>query len=267
MLSPDIMEYYQRGGELTRLDAGQGRLEFLRTWDVLSRVLPKPPARILDVGGATGVYAGPLAAAGYDVCVIDPLPEHVETAGHLPGVTAIVGDARRLPAEDATADAVLLLGPLYHLDDPADRVTAWREAARVARPSGVVVGAVISRFASMFDGLVKGYFTDPSYAGVVEGALADGRHQPGPDQPWFTSAYFHGPAEPAAEAAAAGLTDVRTVLVEGPLWMIGSRLPRILADDQLTATMLDMLRRVEADPSLFGASSHLLTVARAPGKG
>src|SRR5439155_2231303 len=110
------------------------------------RALPPAPARILDVGGATGVYAGPLAEAGYAVHVVDPVPEHVARSAALPGVSAAEGDARALDKPDASHDAVLLLGPLYHLLDRADRVRAWREAGRVVRPGGVVVGATISRF-------------------------------------------------------------------------------------------------------------------------
>jgi ubiquinone/menaquinone biosynthesis C-methylase UbiE len=52
-----ISGYYDRGGELDRLTAGRGRLEFLRTQDVLRRLLPPSPARVLDVGGGTGVHA------------------------------------------------------------------------------------------------------------------------------------------------------------------------------------------------------------------
>jgi len=92
-----MQTYYAQLGELERLRRPVGRLEFLRTWDLLARVLPPAPARVLDVGGATGVYAGPLAAAGYRVHVVDPLPEHAQAAAALPGVTAAVGDARRLP--------------------------------------------------------------------------------------------------------------------------------------------------------------------------
>ncbi|MEU0570324.1 hypothetical protein ABZ297_33740 [Nonomuraea sp. NPDC005983] len=58
----DVLGYYQRGGELTRLREGRGRLEFWRTQDVLRRVLPSAPARVLDVGGGTGVHAEWLAA-------------------------------------------------------------------------------------------------------------------------------------------------------------------------------------------------------------
>jgi SAM-dependent methyltransferase len=263
MLQSEILRYYERGGEHSRLAAGAGRLEFLRTWDVLSRVLPPAPARILDVGGATGVYAAPLAAAGYQVRVIDPVPDHVTASAALPGVTALQGDARELPAEDASADAVLLFGPLYHLLDRADRLTAWREAARVVRPGGVVVGMVISRFASLLDGIVRGYYADPDFEAVVDRALTDGVHRdPTDSNRWFTSAYFHRPDEAAEEAATAGLGDVRTVAVEGPVWTTGARLDEFLADPALTEVMLGRLRRIEDEPSMWGASSHLLAIGR-----
>jgi len=265
MLSPEILEYYERGGERGRLSAGAGRLEFLRTWDILGRILPRPPARIVDVGGATGVYAGPLAAAGYDVTVVDPVPDHVAASSQLPGVTAVEGDARDLPQPDASADGVLMLGPLYHLIDRGDRLRAWREAARVARPGGVVVGAVISRFASLCDGFARGFFAEPGFAEVVEGALTDGVHRNPAGRPWFTSAYFHRPDEPAAEATEAGLTGARTVAVEGPAWLT-VHLDDFLADPRLTGVTLDMLRRIEDEPGVFGTSSHLLTIGRAGGQ-
>ncbi|MEV7230001.1 class I SAM-dependent methyltransferase [Polymorphospora sp. NPDC051019] len=265
MLSPEISEYYLRGGERERLAAGQGRLEFLRTWDVLTRVLPGPPASLLDVGGATGVYAGPLARAGHQVHVVDPLPEHVAQAASLPGVTATLGDARALPAADHSVNAVLLLGPLYHLSKRADRVAAWREAARVVRPGGVVVSATISRFASLFDGFVKDHFSDARYRPLVESAIADGVHRnTDTGRTWFTTAYFHHPDEMAGEAAEAGLVVRRRVAVEGPLWLTGPRLPEILASPDQTDLLLEMMRAVEDEPSLLGASSHLLTVAHSP---
>ncbi|GAA3345771.1 hypothetical protein GCM10020358_54070 [Amorphoplanes nipponensis] len=265
MLSPEIAAYYERGGEHERLAAGAGRLEFLRTWDVLARVLPPAPARIVDVGGATGVYAGPLAEAGYTVRVVDPVPAHVAAAGALPGVSAVQGDARDLPEPGASADAVLLFGPLYHLPERADRITAWREAARVVRPGGVVAGAVISRFASLLDGFVRGYHAEPEFPPIVRRALRDGVHRNADGQSrWFTSAYFHRPEEPAAEATGAGLAGARTVAVEGPAWLTGPRLTEFLADERLTGIMLDLLRAVEDEPSLLGASSHLLTIAHRP---
>lgn len=263
MLQPEIMEYYRQGGERHRLTAGAGRLEYLRTYDILTRVLPPSPASVLDVGGATGVYAQALARLGYDVTVVDPVPDHVAAAHEVPGVTAVVGDARSLPAADSTADAVLLLGPLYHLQDRADRVTAWQEAARAVRPGGVVVGATISRFASLFDGFVKDYFSDSRFLPLVERALADGvHHNTDTERTWFTSAYFHHPDQIAGEVTDGGLIMQRRIAVEGPLWMTGERLDEVFASDELTALLLSMLRRIENEESLLGASSHVLAVAR-----
>jgi SAM-dependent methyltransferase len=265
MVAEDILDYYRQGREGTRLSSGDGRLEFLRTWDVLTRVLPPAPATVLDVGGATGVYAAALASAGYRVHVVDPVPEHVAAASTLPGVSAALGDARSLTQADASVDAVLLLGPLYHLVDRDDRIGAWREAGRVVRSGGPVVAATISRFAGMFDGFTRGFYADPRYRPIVERVLSGGdHHNPDLATGWFTTAYFHRPEELPVEVRDGGLVLDRLVAVESPLWMIGARLDEILADPATVDVLLDLLRRVEAEPSLLGASSHLLTVARRP---
>jgi SAM-dependent methyltransferase len=231
---------------------------------VLTRALPAPPAAVLDVGGATGVYAAPLAGCGYVVHLVDPVPNHVDVASARPGVTATVGDARALDRPDASADAVLLLGPLYHLVDRADRLAAWREAGRVLRPGGVVVAATINRFASMLDGLSRNLLQRPEFFDVILSDLATGQHRNLTDVPgWFTTAYFHHPDEPAIEATEAGLVVDRVVLVEGPLWIL-EQIGEIVADESRTAQVLDLLRQVETEPSLLGASAHLLTVARRP---
>ncbi|MEU7741187.1 class I SAM-dependent methyltransferase [Nonomuraea sp. NPDC049158] len=142
-----LMEHYTKEtSESTRLTRPpHGRLEYLRTQELLRRTLMPPPARILDVGGGTGVHAQWLAADGYEVQLVDPVHTHVEAAAALPGVSAEVGDARHLSAQDQSADVVLLLGPIYHLTGPADRAQALAEAQRVLRLGGLVLAAVISR--------------------------------------------------------------------------------------------------------------------------
>ena len=154
----EIVEHYDREiDEGRRITQGLGQLELLRTREIVRRHLPPAPRRILDVGGGTGVHAAWLASDGHDVHLIDRVPRHVDQARRLapgPGrVTAAVGDARDLAAARASFDAVLLLGPLYHLTERADRIRVLREAARVVRPAGVVFAAAVSRFASLFDGL------------------------------------------------------------------------------------------------------------------
>lgn len=85
MVEPEILAYYQRNNEGDRLAAGRQRIEFLRMWELLERFLPAPVATVLDVGGAAGRYAIPLAAAGYRVHLIDPMPSSATRTATSPG--------------------------------------------------------------------------------------------------------------------------------------------------------------------------------------
>jgi SAM-dependent methyltransferase len=259
----EIHAYYELGGEADRLATGQGVLKRLRTQDILGRVLPAPPARVLDVGGATGVYAGWLAGLGYQVDLVDPVPWHVATAARLPGVAARVGDARQLDAPAGSADAVLLLGPLYHLVDRDDRLTALAEAARVVRPGGVVIAAAITRYAPLHEGLARGRLDDPLFLDIIRSVLESGVHRnPGQVPGYFTTAYLHTPGELAEEVRAAGLGEPRMFGVEG----LGGWLPRVLDADLAVPDrrelILGLLRAVESEQALIGASAHVLAVAR-----
>jgi ubiquinone/menaquinone biosynthesis C-methylase UbiE len=267
MIDPEILAHYALGLERDRLSRGVSTpIERLRTQEVLARVLPPMPARVLDVGGASGVYASWLAGCGYHVHLIDPVPLHVEQAressdaGDAP-FTVASGDARALEEADETYDAVLLLGPLYHLIERDDRIAALGEASRVVKRGGVVIAAAISRFASLLDGLVSGSLVDPAFASMVEADLSAGVHRNPTNHPeWFTTAYFHRPEELADEVVASGL-DLDGVLgVEGPGWLMASGTESDDVDEQV----LRVARDLEREPSMVGASMHLLAVARRP---
>ena len=267
--SEDIAAFYGQGLERDRLTTGQGALELARTRVVLERYLPQPPAVIADIGGGPGRYAIWLAERGYDVHLLDPVALHIEQAradaagrGGVALASAQVGDARAVRLPDASADAVLLLGPLYHLPERADRILALSEAGRVCRPGGVIIAAAISRFASTLDGLRGGYLEDPAFASVVAGDLSDGRHRnPTRNPAYFTTAYFHRPEELAQECSAAGLTHETTLGVEGPAWLL-SDLDARLADERRLRVLLAALASLEAESTLLGVSAHLLAVAR-----
>ncbi|MGH3928303.1 MAG: class I SAM-dependent methyltransferase, partial [Pseudonocardiaceae bacterium] len=266
-LGKDITDYYERGiTEQDRLSQdAMGRLEWLRTREVLGRYLPPPPARVLDVGGGAGTYALPLAREGYSVHLLDPISRHIEQARAAslaqpdhPLADTTVGDARALPYADASADAVLMLGPLYHLTQRSARLEALAEACRVLRPDGMVVAAAISRYASFCDGLAKGFLADDDFRRIVRRDLAEGQHRNPTSRPqWFTTAYFHRPDELPTELADAGLAPVATLAVEGPA-LVALDLDDWLADPKSTQTLLDLIASVEAVPELIGASPHLL---------
>jgi SAM-dependent methyltransferase len=283
-VAPEVLEHYGQFDEGGRITAGLGRLELLRTQEILRRHLPDAPLEILDVGGGTGVHARWLAGDGHDVHVVDLVPDHVEQArataspsaspmkqaspSASPGrVTAEVGDARGLPVPDTSVDAVLVLGPLYHLTDRDDRVRALAEARRVVRPGGLVFAAAISRYASLFDGLAREYLFDPGFRDIVERDVRDGQHRNPTGRPeWFTTTYFHHPDELREEAGQAGLDVVEVVGVEGMAGWLGHLGPRLDpgADDEGREAILFSARAIEAEPALLGLSAHLILVARRP---
>jgi ubiquinone/menaquinone biosynthesis C-methylase UbiE len=266
----EVESFYARGLERDRLTSGAGALEFARTTMLLERLLPAVPATIADIGGGPGRYATWLAARGYQVHLLDPVQLHIEQAqaaatdAGVKLASARVGDARALDFAGASFDAVLLLGPLYHLPDRSDRMKALGEARRVCRPGGVVLAAAISRFASTLDGLRGGYLADPAFAAIAESDLRDGRHQnPTGDPAYFTTAYFHRPTELRAECEEAGLNHERTVGIEGPAWLLPD-LDAWLGDQSRRNVLLAAVAHLEAEPSLLGASAHLLAIARRP---
>jgi ubiquinone/menaquinone biosynthesis C-methylase UbiE len=260
-----ILGHYQAIREEERITAGLGQLELMRTQEILRRHLPPPPARILDIGGATGVHAAWLAEDCYDVHVVDIAPRHVEmvnrTLSSL-GVTAEIGDARALGFSDHTFDVVLLFGPLYHLTERAERIVALQESMRVVRPGGIVAVAAISRFASLFDGLARGFLFDPGFRPIVERDLQDGQHRNPDNHPhWFTTAYFHHPDELQHEVEQVGLSVLDLVGIEGLAGWLGH-----LGDQWDTVegreAILYAARMVESEPSLLGLSAHLLAVGQ-----
>ncbi len=266
---PEVRQHYESEIiEADRLHEGAGRLEFARTQEIIRSRIPTSPLTILDLGGGPGIHAAWLADDGHSVHLVDPVPSHVEQALHLASpdrsITAEVGDARSLTANDHSADVVLLLGPLYHLTDRTDRVLALTEAARVVKPGGLVFVAAITRFASLIDGLSRRFLSDSRFRSIVDQDLLDGQHR-NPDRTphWFTTAYFHHPSELPGEAADAGLRCVEVLGVEGIAgWFDGLFQQWDDPDDR--EAILFAARAVEAEPSLLGASTHLMMVAELP---
>ena len=263
----DVVQHYESIAEEDRIAEGFNQLELLRTQEILSQYLPAAPARIIDVGGATGVHARWLAAAGFRVHIVDVTPRHVAKAKEdltRLGVTAEIGDARRLPAETASYDVALMLGPLYHLPARADRLAALEEARRVVRPGGLVAVAAINRFASLFDGLTREFLFDPEFQEIVTRDLADGHHEnPKKRRHWFTTAYFHLATDLRKEAEEAGLFVDGVFGVEG----LAGWLPHLASrweTEHGRRTILDAARAIENEPTLMGLSAHLLLVAWAP---
>jgi ubiquinone/menaquinone biosynthesis C-methylase UbiE len=266
----EVLDYYDSFPEEVRLEHGPYRLEFERTKEILARVLPSAPAVVVDVGGAAGAYSFWLADSGYTVHLVDSSKRLVsEALRRNSGVSrriasATIGDARALPQPDASADAVLVMGPLYHLTQEEDRLSALTEALRVVKTGGIVAVAAISRYASALDGLVRRLALDPAFKQIRDRDLIDGQHRNDSDAgQYFTTAFLHRPEDVVAEMHRAGFVAVSVRGVEGPGWMLQDFDAR-WEDEALRADLLDVARKLECEPAIVGASAHLLGIGRKP---
>jgi ubiquinone/menaquinone biosynthesis C-methylase UbiE len=264
--SERVVQFYNEVDEGSRLDTGWFQLERARTQELIQRYLPPPPGTVIDSGGGAGVYSCWLASLGYQVHLIDPVARHVEQARvaskqpHHQLASAEVGDARHLPHADQSADAVLLLGPLYHLVERDDRIACLREAYRVLRPGGLVWGAGISHFASLLDSLTHGFFDDPQFAPILARDLEDGQHRnPTGNTLYFTDAFFHRPGELSREVQAAGFQILEVLPIEGPGWLARD-FDRLWSDPIQRDRLLTAVRKMEREPSVLGASSHIMAI-------
>lgn len=265
-LDPDIDRYYSsEWDEDARLRSGLNELEYVRTQELIRRYVPAGvPLRILDVGGGSGVHAEWLIGDGHEVVLVDPVERHVRHANQSidsDRFTALNGDARSIDFDDAEFDVVLFLGPLYHLTNAADRDRAWGEAVRVVKPQGLVIAAGITQFASLFAGLEKDEIFVDEFRAIVEQDLVDGQHRNHPDRDYFTTAFFHHPAALVEEAEAAGLVDIELFTVEGPIGAM-PHLEEAWNDPAKRQTILDLIRRVEQEPTLMGIGPHVLVAGR-----
>jgi len=266
--SKEIINHYASGYEADRLNTHGGQLECERTRELLVRFLPPAPAVILDVGGGPGAHACWLARLRYTVHLTDITPLHVEMAlaasrqqPEAPLAGAEVGDARSLSWNAAFADAVLLLGPLYHLTDREDRLRALTEAQRVLKPGGVLFAVGVSRFASTLDGLRRGFLKDAGFAAIVDGDLRDGQHRNRTGRPeYFMDTFFHHPDELRREVAEAGFVIKGLYGVEGPAWL-ASDFDEWWKNPVYRERLLTIARNLETEPTVLGVNAHIMIVA------
>ncbi|UCE41614.1 MAG: class I SAM-dependent methyltransferase [Candidatus Aminicenantes bacterium] len=264
-----LREYYNKVDEEGRLTFGSGPLELVRTQEILTRYLPSPPAVIGDVGGGAGIHALWLARKGYQVHLVDPVPKHIEQADRASQnqpdfslASARVGDARTLDWEDHCLDALLFFGPLYHLTNREDRITALKEASRVTQKGGRIFVAFISRFASLMDGIFQSFLDDPAFVPIVEQDLIDGQHRNPTENPaYFTSSFFHHPDEIIAEVKESGLELEKLLAVESIGGLL-SDFKETWQDDKRRERLLRFIRAIEDEPSLMGVSAHIIAIAK-----
>lgn len=261
----DIIARYNADPQEEHERLQRHQLELDLTWRYLKSYLPKH-GNILEVGAATGRYTLELAKLGYQVTAVDIAAallaenkKNLEGSGVSEQVEWVVADARDLSSlQEKEFDVVLLMGPLYHLVEAADRRKAIAQACRHLKKGGLLISSFISRFGIMADLIKK----DPEWITKhedVQSIVQRGRDLEDYPKGGFRG-YFCDPAEIGPMFSEFDLEPLVLAAVE----------PCIAADDEsynglpeeLKKQWLDLFFELSSQSSLLGASRHLLYVGK-----
>lgn len=241
------------------------RTEFAVTLRALREFLPPAPARVIDIGGGPGRYSFSLADQGYGVTLVDLSEGNLAFARQKAAETDVClegifhANALDLSAfQSASFDAVLLMGPLYHLWSYEERLAALREARRLLKPGGRIFATFISRFAAFRDAAAHGFGWVLDKPATNEKLLMTGINIGTEDG--FTDAYFAHPDEVIPLGEAAGFETLRRMGCQGVAAGHEEYLNSLQGDD--FEYWAELNYRISQDPAAIGASDHILYIGR-----
>lgn len=251
--------FYDEWGRLDR-----HRLELEMTKRVLDEYIPEK-ADILDVGGGPGRYSIYLAQKGHNVTLFDLSENLVRQAAanaERYGVMlqqTICGNVLELDAylPDRYYDAVLCMGPMYHLLEEAERKEAVGRCLSRLKPGGVLIVSFISVFAPIYDLMCRCPEEISEHKGWILSNFADGRNS---DVTGFTQAFFIDPADILPFFSEFRIQKLRLIAQESlglPLEGALMQLP----EDKFRE-WVDLFYAIADHEAVYGACSHLLYAGR-----
>lgn len=261
----DIRRFYDSDPQREHFRLEEHQLEHDLTWRYFEHYLPTQ-GTILEVGAGTGRYTLELAKRGYAVTAVDlsaalleVCQQQLTAAGLASRVELIVADARNLSdIRKNNFDAVLLMGPLYHLIVEADRKAALIQAYDQLRTGGILCSAHLSRFGVLGD-LLRNKPEWIENQAEAKSMLENGKRPDAAPRGGFR-AYSTIPSEVVPLHEDIGFETIALAGVE----------PAIGSDEDIYNKLqgsqrqlwLDMLYAISAEPSIIGASRHLLYVGK-----
>ncbi len=216
---------------------------------------------IFDIGGGPGRYAMYLAEKGHKVSLLDLSKKNIEVAKEKSSEKGIIledyihGNALELGNYKQIYDVVLLMGPLYHLIDEADRRTCIEGALKLLKPNGLIVASFISNYAPLQDCLKNLYPIDSS--DDLLSYLNDGINSA---DDGFTTAYFTNPNEARNLMNSFGIKELTFAGVEN---ILNSKEKEInMLDENQYEKWINICYKLSQDENLLGTSEHLLYIGR-----
>lgn len=258
-----VEEYYtNQYDEWSRLE--RHRVEYEITKKALDEHIEKN-SEVLDIGGGPGRYSIFLAQRGHKVTLVDlseklvkQAEENASKAG-APVCGFIRGNVLELEAilPGRLFDAVLCMGPMYHLLEEAERREAVRQCLSLLKPGGIIIASFISAYAPIVD-CIKAYPHEikKRKASFLQ-CLGDGRNY---KESGFTDAYFICPEDIEALFSEFPVRPIRIMAAEGLGAMCENSLMQLPEEDFLE--WVDLLYHISDNKVTWGSCEHLLYIGR-----
>ncbi|MFX0043013.1 MAG: class I SAM-dependent methyltransferase [Candidatus Hodarchaeota archaeon] len=266
-----IKEWYSKAAEYEWERLQQDpyhQIEFIITIHFLEKYLPKK-GLILDAGGGPGRYAIELAKRGYDIILVDLIPEMLEIAKKKlkeAGLTERIKQIYQWSIEDLSEfsdekfDAVLCLGgSLGHLLNINQRETSVKELIRVTKEGAPIFVSVISRIGLLRTILVE--FTDEiEYATQLWNT---GDYIPnGTSGSGFAPTHFFLPEELVKLFEKQGVVILNIAGLEGLSSHHKKETNLLYENKEKWNTWLELVIETSTHPSVIGSSEHFLLICR-----
>ena len=255
-----VQHFYQTYDEDSRLVKDDyHRIEFITTLYFLDDYF-RPGLKIIDIGAGTGRYAFYYAQQNCHVTALDVIPKYVKLMKQKAKQQSVnidisMGDAMDLSQfNDAQFDAVLCMGPLYHLKTDKERRQALSECSRILKPGGIIAVAYVSRYASHLIEILKG--DKPLDTKFLKKIINKGL-QAGENSDSF---YFSFPAEIEQMMSDFDVRKEKNVGTDGVTYLLGKR-HKILNETEFKYWLDYHLKTCENE-SLVGYSLHDLYIGR-----
>ena len=250
----------------------QGALEFAINKAWIKKFLPGSGSRILDIGGGPGRYSIWLAAQGYCVTLGDLSPDLLAIAREKAGEQEVeleqLVEANAVDLSiftDNSFDAVLCLGPMYHLLEESDRQAVAGELIRVLKPGGHAFVAFLNHLQALRAAVNQDIpFFTPYTFDIVKRWHYD-HVMDFPVAGIFSPAWVVHPRDVPPLMERRGFRTVELVSsqslagdVQAHLALFAERQP------ELYKWVLDELVELANDPTIIGSAWHLLYIGEKP---
>ncbi len=263
-MSQLVRDFYNSNAvaEWQRLDSMLSRVEFAGTLRLIDKYFPEE-GRVCDVGGGPGRYAIELIQRGYAVTLLDISNEEILLARNrldemgLAAEQLIVGDAQDLSAlVSESFDAALFLGPMYHIVERENRLTALRELTRILKPAGVAIVAYLNSWGLIKTGIVD--FPDQFRDITTLRSMLGERTFTGTSLSGFTECYWSTPEVAFGEVKESGLNIISYAGAESFVNGMGSLMKRLAAENpESYANVVSVAAETCESPQYRDSTDHL----------